>query len=124
MPTAVTTPGEVVHKELKSLPEGFVDLQRMTYGQVVQRRALSKLSVMQNKGSNKSITGEMAMASSEISLFEFSHCIVDHNLEDLDGRKLNLGTKGDFDKLDPRVGQEIEDLIAEMNSFDEEDQGE
>jgi hypothetical protein len=118
MPKAVANIDDTDRFELKSCPEGFVVLRRMTYGQTVQRRALMKMSV-QSGGSRKSFQGELAMASEEIQKFEFSHCIVEHNLEDVDGRVLNLSGDVDFAKLDPRIGQEIESLIGDMNNFDD-----
>jgi hypothetical protein len=120
MPNATSSADDTTRFDLKSLPEGYVVLKRMTYGQMVQRRALTKMSVMQGR-TQKSVVGEMAMASKEITLFEFGHTIVEHNLEDVDGRKLNLSLEPDFDKLDPRVGQEIEDKISEMNNFEDEE---
>ena len=106
--------------DLKSLPEGFVELRPMSFGQVVQRRSLLKLSVV--AGKNKSFQGEMAMMSEEVTRFEYRTCIVDHNLEDETGRKLNLASENDFRRLDPRVGSEIDQLISDMNNFDEDDQ--
>ena len=125
MPNATANLEETERLELKSLPEGYVVLRRMTYGQIVQRRALSKMSMAMEKGS-RSLAAEMAMSSKEITLFEFAHCIVEHNLEDAEGRTLNLSSEKDFAKLDPRVGQEIEFKIAKMNDTDiddEEEQG-
>jgi hypothetical protein len=118
MPKAVANIDDTDRFELKSCPEGFVVLRRMTYGQTVQRRALMKMSV-QSGNSRKSFQGELAMASEEIQKFEFAHCIVEHNLEDVDGRVLNLAGDVDFAKLDPRIGQEIESLIGDMNNFDD-----
>jgi hypothetical protein len=122
MPAAVAIQTETIRHDLKSLDGGFVELRRMTYGQIVQRRALTKLSVLSGKGVSKNVTGEMAMASKEVTQFEFDHCIVAHNLEDVDGRPLVLSGP-DFDKLDPRVGTEIERYISDMNNFDEDDLG-
>jgi hypothetical protein len=119
MPVAVVNIEDVEKKDLKTLVGGFVTLRRMSYGQIVQRRALNKMSVLAQKG--KSFAGEIAMASEAIAQFEFQHCIVDHNLEDNGGRKLNLSNPIDFAKLDPRVGQEVEKLIADMNDFEEEE---
>jgi hypothetical protein len=118
MPRATVNVSTTEHHDLKSLPEGFVELRRLTYGQMVQRRAMMKLSV--ETGKNKDFKGEMAMASEEITRFEFAHAIVDHNLEDESGRKLNLSAPVDFASLDPRVGTEIETLITKMNNFDDE----
>lgn len=121
MPRATVNIEETERHDLKTLPDAFVELKRMTYGQVVARRAMMKLSV-ESSGKNKDFRGEMAMASKEITQFEFKNCIVDHNLEAEDGRKLNLATPVDFDSLDPRIGQEIEGLIGDMNNFEDEDQ--
>lgn len=122
MPAAVVNIEEVQHNELKSLPGAFVDLRRMSYGQIVARRAMTTLSVEAKRGA-KSVTGELAMASSEVSQFEFKTCIVDHNLEDQNGQKLNFGNPVDFARLDPRVGQEIEKLISDMHDFENDSEG-
>lgn len=121
MPVAIARTTEGERKELKTLPEGYVILRQMNYGQIIARREMLKLSVTSAKGS-KDFKGEMAMASKEITRFEFTHCIVEHNLEREEGVPLNLNIAADFDSLDPRVGQEIESYIGEMNKFDEEDE--
>jgi hypothetical protein len=121
MPAAVINIDDTEKKDFKTLAGAFVVLRRMSYGQVVQRRALNKMSVLAQKGKAKSFAGEIAMASEAIAQFEFQHCVVDHNLEDNDGRKLNLSNPIDFAKLDPRVGQELEQFIADMNDFEEEE---
>jgi hypothetical protein len=124
MPVAVTSLEDTTRKELKTAPpDGYVVLRRMTYGQIIHRRTMNKLSFMTG-GSKRSLAGEMAMASKEVSLFEFASCVVEHNLFDKDGETLlNLGNSVDFDKLDPRIGQEIESYIGEMNNFDDEEEG-
>ena len=122
MPRATSNTQDTERHELRSCEGGFVELRRMTYGQVVQRREMMKLSLTSAKGS-KDFQGEMAMANQKITQYEFKHCIADHNLEREDGTKLNLGSPVDFDSLDPRVGQEIEGLIGKMNNFEEDDEG-
>jgi hypothetical protein len=120
MPVAVANLQETVRKDLKTCPGGYVVLRPMNYGQVIARREMLKMSVSSAKGS-KDFKGEMAMASKEITRFEFGHCVVEHNLEKEEGVPLNLSAAGDFDLLDPRVGQEIEKYIGEMNNFEDED---
>jgi hypothetical protein len=122
MPNAVANIGETVRHELKSLPGGFVELRRMTYGQTVQRRAMLKLSVQSGGGRNKGFAGEMAMASEEIQQFEFRVCVVDHNLEDENGNKLPIATPAGFARLHPKIGQEIEKLIGEMNNLEDDEE--
>lgn len=121
MPRAVVT-NDVVRKELKTLPEGYVELRPMTYGQAVHRRSMLKLSFTTSKGKGSDFRGEMAAANKEITQFEFATCVIDHNLEDENGNKLNFSSPVDFAKLDPRVGQEIEKYISDLNNFDEDDQ--
>lgn len=106
--------------DLKSCPGGFVVLRRMTFGESLARREMIKLAISSSKGS-KDFQGEMAMASKQTTVFEFAHCIVEHNLEDEAGEILNFRTPVVFDSLDPRVGQEIEKLISDMNNFAEDD---
>jgi hypothetical protein len=125
MPNAVAT-GDTEKFDLKTCPDGFVVLRSMSYGQVLQRRALMKMDVDMGtgkKGSKKDegMKGSLAMGSSEVNQFEFRVCIVDHNLEDETGKTLNLHSPSDIIKLDPKIGQEIEKRISEMNNFEEDD---
>lgn len=117
MPRATVDLTETQLFDLKSLSEGFVKLKRLSYGQVVERRSMLKLSI-ESSGKSKDFRGEMAMASKEVQKFEFVNAIVDHNLEDANGTKLDFNKPVDFETLDPRVGQEIEKLITEMNDLE------
>ena len=122
MPKATTNVDETTRHDLVSLPEGFIVLRKLTYGQSLQRQSLLTMRMIRDaetksKGISK---GEFNMANAEVTAFDFSHCIVDHNLEDERGRKLNLGLPNDFQRLDPRIGQEIDSIIQKQNAFDEE----
>jgi hypothetical protein len=121
MPQATVDVESTQKFDLKTLPEGFVVLRRMSYGQILQRRMFTKLEV---GGSGKSgdFRGELAMANRKVTEFEFANCIVDHNLEDAGGRKLNLNLPADFNQLDPKIGQEIEGYITEMNNFEADEE--
>jgi hypothetical protein len=125
MPVATVNTGDTERHDLKTAPpDGYVVLRRMTYGQTLERRALMKLSIHTQKG-KKDLTGEMAMANRRIQEFEFRYCIVEHNLTDNQERLLNLADPVVLQTLNPRVGQEIESIISDMNNFeeDEDDQG-
>lgn len=123
MPVAQNPLDETQKFDLTSCPpDGYVVLRRLTYGEVIKRRALTKLSMAMEKG-QKDFKGEMAMASIEINQFEYAKCVIDHNLEKLDGTKFNFNNANDLNLLDPRVGQEIETFMNKMNNF-EEDEGE
>lgn len=121
MPKATVDIQSTERHELKSCPEGFVVLRRLTYGEMLQRREMVKLAVTSAKGS-KDFQGELAMASAKTTEFEFKNCIVEHNLEDDNGNPLNFGSPVVLRTLDPRIGQEIEKLISDMNRFEENDE--
>jgi hypothetical protein len=119
---------ETEKKDLKTAPpDGYVVLRRMSYGQSVERRSMLTMGFEAADGNKSDLRGEMAIGNKRITLFEFSHCVVEHNLfVDEEETILFDFTKGDptvLDKLDPKVGQEIEKYIADMNNFSEEDQG-
>jgi hypothetical protein len=123
MPRATVNKNELEHKMLKSLPEGFVDLQRMSYGEKLARQGMtSKMRITASKGKN--FEGELDMLQKEVSYYEFAHCIVDHNLEDERGQKLDFRQSYNVDALDGKVGEEISTYISEMNNFEEDDTGE
>jgi hypothetical protein len=120
VPVATVKADSTERHELKTLESGYVVFRRMTYGETLERRALMKLSFTTKKG-QKDLQGELAMGNRRIQLFEFQHTIVDHNLTDELENKLNLSDPVVLDKLDPRVGQEIEDIISRMNNFEDDE---
>lgn len=111
-----TTSFDTVRHDLKSLPGGWVELRPMTYGQFLQRRDMGMKMAMRGSARNSDI--DLEMVQTEVTRYEFSCCIADHNLEDENGRKMSLGNKEDFDRLDPRVGQEITQFIDDMNQWE------
>lgn len=98
--------------DLKSCPGGFIILRKMNYGQFLHRRDIAAKITMQMDESEEVLTSLMQKA---VSRFEFSVCIVDHNLEDESERKLDFQKGNDFDNLDPIIGQEIDSYINDMN---------
>lgn len=112
---------DITRHELKTCPDGYVVLKRMTYGQMLQRREMVKMAVALGKGKNT--VGEMALANKHVSYLEFSWCIVEHNLEkDDNGTLFNFNNSADVDALDPRIGSEIDSLINEMNNFEDNEE--
>lgn len=102
-------------------PDGYVMLRRLTYGEVLRRRDMgTKMQLDQSRrGGNQKVT--IDMIQTETTWFEFKSAIVDHNLEDDAGRKLDFNNRNDFSQLDPHVAQEIERLISDMNGLGDED---
>jgi hypothetical protein len=106
---------------LKTLPEGFVEVRRLSYGQKLERKAMSSMATVEgSKRGNMRAT--MQMINEAATLFDFRNCIVDHNLEDENGNKLDLTKQSDIRRLDPRVGDEIESILDKLNNFEEEDE--
>lgn len=121
MPVAVADYSDETRFELKTCKGGYVVLRRMTYGQTLERREMMKLSVAtEGKGKNSKLAGELAMASKAVARYEFAKCIVDHNLTDKEERKLDLAG-ADFEKLHPKIGQEIDSYISDMNNFEDDE---
>lgn len=119
MPRAVVDAAYTEKHDLRSCPGGFVLLRRMTYGEFLDRRAMvSKMSISGDTRNKKDFSGELALVNRKVTELEFAKCIVDHNLEDEMGNKLNLSQAFSMDKLDPRIGEEISDLIDKMNQFE------
>jgi hypothetical protein len=120
--TVLVTPER---KDLTTLPAvdgqegGWVELRRLSWGEKLQKDAEAmRMKMVTDPNNAKDMQAEISMVSVVVSHLEFSRCIIDHNLEDDKGRKLDLRNKTDIAQLDPRVGQEISDLIGEMNDFE------
>lgn len=129
MPRAVIDTTTERH-DLRTCPGGYVELKRMPYGDWLHRTDISMQMQMQmeerrQRRSSKSegTTGTMKLMNQAVTIFEFSRCIVDHNLEDANDQPLNFKRPEAFAQLDPRVGNEIGDLIKNMHEFEEEDEG-
>ena len=119
MPNALAI-ANTEHKDLKSLPGGFVDIKRMTYGQKLERQGMIRIQFGMSRQRQSDVKGEMEMANKIATQFEFKNCIVDHNLTDENDNKLDLSNPVVIDNLDPRVGEEINTLISEINNFEED----
>jgi hypothetical protein len=122
MPKATVNIDDQTRHELKTLEGGFVVLRKLTYGQSLQRQSMLSMRMIRDAESKRKgeTKGEMNLANIDVTTFDFTHCIVDHNLEDENGAKLDLRSPVVFARLDPRVGQEIDTLIQKQNSFDDE----
>lgn len=120
MPRAVVNIEETVRKDLKSCPEGYVVLKRLTYGQYLYRREMAAKMQFSGKPGSQDVQGELAAANRKVTEFEFANCIVEHNLEDDHGKVLDFKQPHNVHALDPRIGDEIGRYIDEMNQFEAE----
>ena len=119
MPKA-TASREGTKFDLKELPEGFVELRKLSYGEMLARRNLGMGVSAPFKRDSDQMDLKLDLSQEEVRFYEFSHMIIDHNLEDEDGRKLNMGNRADVNKLDPKIALEIEAHINELNLPDDE----
>ncbi len=132
MPRATVDVANTRRFPLRSLPkseteeEGFVELKKLSYGQVLERRdmgakiAIEGLTDTRNTEDLKVTTDMIQKAVTE---FEFKHAIVTHNLEDEHGTNLNFEHPSNVWALDPQVGQEVGELIDDMNQWDSDLRG-
>lgn len=101
-----------VRKSLKSCPpDGFVKLRKLPYGMMLDRRDNS--SSMSMRGEDESV--DFKLKQRWTRMYEFQHCIIEHNIEDEDGTLFNFSNELSFDLLDPEIGMEIEKYIDELH---------
>jgi hypothetical protein len=115
MPKA-TISSTPVRKDLETLPEGFVSLRQLSYGEWLKRQDIA-IAMAISDGEGGKAEGVMKSAQGAVAQYEFANVIVDHNLEGDDEKLLNFKTDG-LQRLEPRIGAEIAKLIAEMHEFD------
>lgn len=131
MPIA-TVSTEGVRKELTTLPGAYVVIKPLSHGQALYRREMATNQAMDvdtkagKKQSAKMIIDFVQRAS---TAYDFRTCIIDHNLEWMppnaqEATKMDFKDESMLDKLDPRVGGEIEALIDSLNNFEERAQEE
>lgn len=121
MPKATTNISDTERYELKTCPEGYVVLRRLSYGEMIERRSLSgklNLNASPGKGKTQDVQAFIQMANRLVTEFEFKNCIVDHNLTDENDIALDFRKATTLERLDPRVGDEISQYIDAMNQYD------
>lgn len=120
MPRAVIDFDDTTKYALKSLEGAFVELRRMSYGHKLQRNQIAMQMSVRGQGKNTEM--DLKTETVKVAVFEMSSCVADHNLEDEKGEKLDLSSTKDVIRLDPKVGEEIDKYISEMNNFEETDE--
>jgi hypothetical protein len=113
--------------DLKTLPEGYVCIRRMPYGKKLQR--IDMATQMGMKASKDTLTNKDSADEAEMFLksmqytvaqTDWKYCVVDHNLEDDDGQKIDFTDDSAIDMLDPVIAEEISGYIDAMNNYDPE----
>jgi hypothetical protein len=106
--------------DLKELPEGFVVLRKLSYGEMLARRNLGMGVSAPFKRDSDQMDLKLDLSQEEVRVYEFSHMIIEHNLEDEEGNHLAMNNRADIDRLDPKIALEIEGYINELNLPDDE----
>lgn len=120
MPNALATANAVRH-DLKTLDGGFIVIKRLTYGQKLERQGMIKVQFSNQNSGKKDFKGELEMANRIATYYEFTHCIVEHNLTGANDVPLDLTNPAIIDQLDPRIGEEISSLISDLNNFEDDE---
>lgn len=114
--------------ELKTLPEAYVTIRRMSYAEKLKRiDEATQQEMTGQQGKRDSVKVLVQTLNLKITKMDFANCIVSHNLEwaDKDGHIHLFDFKNDpscLDRLDPRIAEEINKYIDEVNSFNEDDE--
>lgn len=120
-----------VRYELKTAPpDGYVELRRLPYDEILARREMAtRLSMQQDNRKRGSRAKKEEKQKIDIDLvqqatreFEFAACVADHNLE-IDGVAVDFSKpKLAFKMVSPEVLQEIELYLSELNMETDEDE--
>lgn len=133
MPNATIDPSHFEREDLKTLEGAFVMVRPLPYGLKLKRRDKATKMYMEaptNVGRNKNETEEEAQRfeletlNEWSTLYDFKYCIGEHNLEDVNGAQLDLGSPMTLQILDPRIGTELETILARLNQDETEEDAE
>ena len=126
MPVAVVDPSEYTRFDLKTAPpDGYVMLRPLSYGQLLERQDKTLRMRMQarrpqdrkRKGGQEELPEVDLQQMTEVGqLFDFAYCVGEHNLTDQQGNSLDFGNPLTFKVLNPRIAQEIEGYIDDLNN--------
>lgn len=123
--------------DLKTCHTGYVMIQRMTFGEKLERRKFnSKMELQMQRGSREA-KSTIDMFNEAMEIYDFQHCIVEHNLtkwvnsqgapckrDDPDGREVPLDFMKiiDIKMLPAQIAEEIGTAIDKLNNFEESDE--
>jgi hypothetical protein len=108
------------HHELKTAPpDGYVDLRRMSFGEMLASQGLAYQVSMKASQSGDDADLDLNVTQAKVMEYQFGICVVGHNLEHETGRPLDFKrTPQDVHVLDPRVGGEIANIIDRMHKWE------
>lgn len=136
MPVVTIDPGDYERFPLKSAPanpnvqgdeDGYIMARPLPYGQKLKRRDRAGKIAMRQEAGNKRAKGGNTVVEMDSFLehninTDFAYCIGEHNLLNRDGTPIDFTKPQSYALMDPKVGDEVEKIINEINGdVDEED---
>lgn len=103
-------------QDLRTCPGGFIKLRRMTYGELMTSQDMAYQVSMKAADMNNPEVG-LDVSRAAVTEYQFKTCILDHNLEDDKGRKLDFRSSQDIHLLDSNIGQEIQNHIDDLHNW-------
>lgn len=121
MPKATANINQTQRFDLKSCPEGYVVIRRLSYGKKLERQEITmQMRMYQEEARTKGKSSmDISMMARKVAEFDFKNCVAEHNLEDDNGVMLNFQQAHYVHMLDGNIGDEIGELINQVNTFDE-----
>jgi len=133
MPKATVDPQEH-HRELRTLPGGYVKLRTLSFHEMQQRQDVAARMYQEEKvktvksgrvkrDDEAVVRGYFEIMNVAVTEFDFRNCITDHNLfiDDAESQPIDFTRPMHTWKLDPKIGAEIGRYIDELNQEDNED---
>lgn len=121
MPIAVVLTTEEKF-QLKRLEGAYVTIRRMNYGENLRRQSMATKFFIDSAQGSKDFRGQLDVEQEAVTLWDFAHLVVDHNLTDADEKPLNFKNPVDVKRLDGAIGQEIGKYIDDFNNFEENEE--
>jgi hypothetical protein len=111
--------------DLKTLPDGYVVIRRMNFGESLKRKDMMASVAMEisgKKGKTQDETTKMHMdiLAEKTTLWEFAELILEHNLTDEHNKPLDFRQPAHVKRIVGQIGDEISLYINELNSFEED----
>lgn len=123
MPKATVDPA-THHRDLKTCEGGYVELRTLSFHEMEMRKDIAGRMYSEQLGqSDDSSRAYFESMNVAVTEFEFSNCIVSHNLfvDDAETQKIDFTKPMLHWKLDPKIGEEISGYITELTQISEKD---
>lgn len=123
MPIGVVTENEEKCQLKTCPPDGYVIIKKMNYGQSLERQdMIAEIAMQMPKDKRVDPKMEIKFLQRKTALWEFANLILDHNITDKEGRQLNFKSEADVTLLQGPIGDEIQNHINRLNSFEDDEE--